>query len=167
VVRFAPCSVEVVRAEAGAGAMKILLATDGSQYSEVAARSVAGRPWPLGTEVRIVSVVDHHLHPPVLAKRHSFEGLEKLEKEAIKRAQEAVLSAEKIIAEGHLGASGTIAVPSAPPKDLILKEAENCGAPDRGGFAWPEWDLPVTYRERLGGSCYAGFVFRRSDPAST
>jgi nucleotide-binding universal stress UspA family protein len=128
VVRFAPCSVEVVRAEAAVGGMKILLATDGSQYSELAARSVVERPWPAGTEVRIVSVADHDMRLSAVAKRPYFEGLEKLEKEARRRAQEAVTSAEKIILEGHLATSGTIAVPSGPPKDLILKEAENWGA---------------------------------------
>jgi hypothetical protein len=36
----------------------VLLATDGSTYSDAAARSVAERPWPKGTEFRILSVVE-------------------------------------------------------------------------------------------------------------
>ena len=38
--------------------MKILLAVDGSTCSDVAVEEVARRPWPAGSEVRIVSVVE-------------------------------------------------------------------------------------------------------------
>ena len=130
VVRFAPCSVEVVRTEAGREAMKILLATDGSGYSEVAARSIAHRPWPSGTEVRILSVAEHPISLSPAVDRHGFdpEVMVKLREKAMKRAQEAVMAGEKIIIEGHLPASGTVADPSAMPKQLILKEASDWGA---------------------------------------
>jgi hypothetical protein len=36
--------------------MKILLGTDGSEFSSKAACSVANRPWPPRSQVRIVSV---------------------------------------------------------------------------------------------------------------
>jgi nucleotide-binding universal stress UspA family protein len=36
--------------------MKILIATDGSEFSMVALRSVAARPWPADSEVRVISV---------------------------------------------------------------------------------------------------------------
>ena len=36
--------------------MRLLLATDGSPFSLEAARSVARRPWPAGTRIRVVSV---------------------------------------------------------------------------------------------------------------
>ena len=63
VVSHAPCSVEIVRAKKGKlpGVHKILLATDGSEFSERAARSIAERPWPAGTEIEVMSVVE--LHP--------------------------------------------------------------------------------------------------------
>jgi nucleotide-binding universal stress UspA family protein len=61
VLRSAPCSVEIVRSTsvdspASSRSMKILLATDGSECSEIAVRSVANRPWPSGSEFKIVSV---------------------------------------------------------------------------------------------------------------
>jgi nucleotide-binding universal stress UspA family protein len=61
VLRSAPCSVEIVRSTsadspASSRSMKILLATDGSEGSEIAVRSVANRPWPAGSEFKIVSV---------------------------------------------------------------------------------------------------------------
>jgi nucleotide-binding universal stress UspA family protein len=64
VLRHAPCSVEIVRpARGGADAelkkgMKILIATDGSEFSMVAVRSVAERPWPAGSEARVISVAE-------------------------------------------------------------------------------------------------------------
>jgi len=110
--------------------MKILLATDGSQYSNLATQSIAERPWPSGTEVRILSVADHHVWVSAIRDRPHFdaEASEKLKNEAIKRAQEAVMAAEKIIIEGGLTVSGTIPVPPAAPKELILKEANDWGA---------------------------------------
>ena len=35
----------------------MLLATDGSESSREAAQAIAQRPWPAGTEVRILSVI--------------------------------------------------------------------------------------------------------------
>lgn len=62
VLRHASCSAEIVRPARGGGdaelkkGMKILIATDGSEFSMVALRSVAERPWPAGSEVRVISV---------------------------------------------------------------------------------------------------------------
>jgi Universal stress protein family len=61
ILRTASCSVEIVRDPAGSRApsshpMKILVATDGSEYSLAAARSVAAWPWPVGTVFKILSV---------------------------------------------------------------------------------------------------------------
>jgi nucleotide-binding universal stress UspA family protein len=44
--------------------MKILLAVDGSQPSEIAAREVASRPWPPATAVRVLYVVPTPMLPP-------------------------------------------------------------------------------------------------------
>lgn len=41
--------------------MRILLATDGSPCAEVAVREVWERPWPRGTEVKVLTVVDTSL----------------------------------------------------------------------------------------------------------
>jgi nucleotide-binding universal stress UspA family protein len=64
VVESAHCSVEVVRSGREAHpiainpSMRILLATDGSNVSLVAAQAVAETIWPADTEVKVVSVVD-------------------------------------------------------------------------------------------------------------
>lgn len=127
ILRFAPCSVELVRAQRSPDPLRILLATDGSEFSEAAARSVAARPWPAGSEIRILSVVE--VTVPVL--RSSFfdsKAMEELRAGAMKRAEEAVMAAEQILLDAGLQASGTEAVPSATPKELILSEAGEWGA---------------------------------------
>src|SRR6185436_9531451 len=60
IVSHAPCSVEIVRMPSGnlPGVHRILLATDGSPFAERAARSIAERPWPAGTEIAVFSVVE-------------------------------------------------------------------------------------------------------------
>jgi nucleotide-binding universal stress UspA family protein len=122
VARLAPCSVEIVRRNPGLEAMKILLATDGSECSKAAARSVASRPWPDGTSFRILSVVEPSaplFRPPYF----SHEAMEELRGKDIQRAQEAVACAESIFDMAGLEASSTVAVPAATPKELILSEA--------------------------------------------
>jgi len=127
VARLAPCSVEIVRRSPDSKPLKILLATDGSECSQAAARSIAERPWPQGTAFRILSVVEPSvslLHLPYF----SPETMEELRGKDMQRAQEAVSSAEKILCGAGIEAGSTIAVPAATPKELILSEAAEWGA---------------------------------------
>ena len=134
VARFAPCSVEIVRSpvrdEDNPSAIRILLATDGSECSEFAARYVAARPWPIGSEVHVLSVVELSVplfripYPPYFDPR----AMEELRAEAMKRTEEAVMAAEQIVTDAGLPVSGTVAVPSASPKELILEEAHRWAA---------------------------------------
>jgi nucleotide-binding universal stress UspA family protein len=131
VARFAPCSVEIVRASHSAEprrtAMKILLATDGSECSQLAARSIAERPWPAGTEFRVYSVAE--LSVPLLGMPYfSSHATEQLRAQAILKAENAETTAEGILADAGLTASGTVAVPAATPKELILQDADEWGA---------------------------------------
>lgn len=134
VARFAPCSVEIVRSpvrdEENPNAIRILLATDGSPCSEVAARSIAERPWPPGSEIHVLSVVESSLpssrtpYPPYFDP----EAMEALRTEATNKAEEAVKTAQRILAEAGLPITGTVAVPCATPKELIIDEAHRWGA---------------------------------------
>jgi len=132
VVRFAPCSVEITRAKDGAGdrIARVLLATDGSEYSDAAARSVADRPWPQGCEFRVFSVVELHMplfqapYPPYL----NPHAMENLRGEAMRRAEQALQTAEQIVTDAGLPESSTVAVPVASPQELILQEAGDWGA---------------------------------------
>jgi len=130
VVRHAHCSVEIVRQRPSEGAMKVLMATDGSECSAAAVRSVAARPWPEGSEFRVISVAEQapgwmgHPYPPYLSE----SAMEQVRAQSMLQAQEAVTSAELILANAKLTESGTVLVPSASLKQLILAEAEEWGA---------------------------------------
>ncbi|HKR61654.1 MAG TPA: universal stress protein, partial [Pyrinomonadaceae bacterium] len=62
VVTSAPCTVQIVRDQTKGhahtldSARRVLLATDGSETSMAAAEGLAGRPWPEGSEFKIVTV---------------------------------------------------------------------------------------------------------------
>lgn len=50
--------------------MKILLAIDGSSFSQAAVESIIARPWPGGTEIKLVNVVE----PPSLLMGREMGG---------------------------------------------------------------------------------------------
>ncbi|HET9131003.1 MAG TPA: universal stress protein [Terriglobia bacterium] len=58
-VRYAPCSVRIVREGTGSheGSLRVLLASDGSPLLHTVIGQVLKRRWPVGTAVRIVSVL--------------------------------------------------------------------------------------------------------------
>ena len=124
VVREAPCSVEVVRAVkddlsvVGNGHMKILLATDGSEQSVVAARAVAVRPWPEGTEVKVMSIVS-----PVT---YSMEEIGLLGGGETDRAHRAIGDAAHILQDAGLRTSGEVI--AGRPGRRITHEAGEWGA---------------------------------------
>ena len=119
VVTTAPCTVQIVRDLAEDRTLtldsgrRVLLATDGSETSAAAARAVAGRPWPEGSEFKIVSVDE-----PWALKSSSVRNDE--------QAHEAFSSALKILASAGLKATG--AVLSGNPKEVLLEEAQKMDA---------------------------------------
>jgi len=134
VLRYAPCSVEVVRARPkakSAGPARILLAVDGSEYSIRAARSIAARPWRTGAEIRVLNVVELRipttrvLFEPPFVDSAIFESLRE---EAMKHSQNAIAEAMEILTPTGLTVSDSLSVLVEPPKEIILKEAEDWGA---------------------------------------
>jgi nucleotide-binding universal stress UspA family protein len=123
VLRFAPCSVAIVRKTAGS---KILLAIDNSAGSRLAVESVAARPWPPGTEIRVLSAVELGMSAlqgafeiPALDAKH----LESQRAAAMKRTEEAIDSALKTLEAAGLTTSESISVLDQAPKEIILQEA--------------------------------------------
>lgn len=103
--------------------MKVLLATDGSDYSWLAARSVASRPWPAGTEIRILSVVESSaslFHVPFPSGSE-----EALRAEAMQRTQKAIQEAEEIVSNAGLRASEEISVLLMEPESIIVAAASD------------------------------------------
>ena len=133
VVSHAPCSVEIVRTREGKlpGVHKILLATDGSEFSERAARSIAERPWPAGTEIEVMSVVELHLGTTQALFEPPFVDNDQLElqrAQGMKRAEEAVASAVEILSKAFPKVSESISVLLDGPKSVIIDEADKWGA---------------------------------------
>lgn len=105
--------------------MKILLAVDGSACSEAAARHVAARPWPDGTQVEILSAYEH---PTLLAMPEvpaaPPEYYEKLEEGAKGSAQAAVERARSLLTRSARNLAVSAKLVEGPAKASILEEAE-------------------------------------------
>ena len=112
--------------------MKVLLATDGSAHSEIALQRIANRPWPDGTAVKVLAVVEMHIasQPGIwlVPDDHYLQVLHELQE----RARTAVEKAESVLAQSNapratpLQVSSEIVVGNA--KETILKQAEEWGA---------------------------------------
>jgi nucleotide-binding universal stress UspA family protein len=137
VVRHANCSVEIVRKPAHRDSvpvegLKILIATDGSEFSLAAVRSVAERPWPGKTSIRLVSAVSPFMpvvDPAVPYVYLSQETLiaETVEQAGRKRAEEALVRAADIFRNAGVGGIEAGEVLLGDAKTVILDEAK----------AWP------------------------------
>ncbi|HKO95674.1 MAG TPA: universal stress protein [Pyrinomonadaceae bacterium] len=111
VIESAPCSVDVIRvagephAVEGNPGMRILLATDGSQLSLAAARTIAETRWPEHSEVKVVNVIN-----PMV---YSLEEIGLLSDKGTERAHRAigeaigVLKGTPLMVSGEIIAGGT------------------------------------------------------------
>ena len=135
VIRTAHCSVEVARhmhrTPGHHPGMKILLAVDESEYSTAAAKSLAARPWPAESEVRVMSVVD--LAPSFL--QAAFEpafidpaGMNELREQAMQRAQNSIEEARELLSKPGLRTSEYLSVLLEEPKKAILDQAKEWDA---------------------------------------
>jgi nucleotide-binding universal stress UspA family protein len=129
VLRNAHCSVEVVRAPRGedspAASRKMLLATDGSSYSECAARSIADRPWPKGTQVKVVSVIDSVI-PAAEPWYAAREVMDRTSDQRRAVCEQAVRTARELLSGAPLAVS--LSVHEGVPKWRIVEEAQEWGA---------------------------------------
>jgi nucleotide-binding universal stress UspA family protein len=138
ILRAAPCSVEIVRCvtqglPSSSRAMKILLATDGSECSKAAAMSVAKRPWPPGSEFKVLSVVElifleNQAAAFPLAAVYPPSLLDELMNNARSRAKDAVESARKILEDAGLKVGADEPAPLGDPRSVILDRAGQWGA---------------------------------------
>jgi nucleotide-binding universal stress UspA family protein len=138
VVENAGCSVEIVRqprndddhpdhhrTEEPRERMRILLATDGSDFSLRAAQSIAERPWPDDTEFRIASVVERVM--PAANPWYAAGAVARRRDEvSAKNCEDAVSSAEQIVAQ--TGFKTETAVLDGNPKKRIVEDATEWGA---------------------------------------
>jgi nucleotide-binding universal stress UspA family protein len=109
--------------------MKILLATDGSDYSKAAVNSIAECPWPEGSEVKIISAMEIPYAPAtetwVLPNSYYSE----LESVARGQAEAAVKYAAERIESGKASRLEVITkIISGSAREVILDEAERWDA---------------------------------------
>jgi nucleotide-binding universal stress UspA family protein len=109
--------------------MKILLAIDGSSFSEAAVEAVARRPWPAESELKIISVVE----PLVTMVTETWvlpdNYWQDAEDAASGQAREALdKAAARFPATGNGALRITTDVLHGYPKRVILDEAEKWGA---------------------------------------
>ena len=132
----AKCSVEIARRRRSRGAdvapMRILLAVDGSEFSDAAVEEVAGRPWPPHSEVHVISVI--HLPftptPETWALPDSYYSqLEETERE---RAASAIDRAVARLRESDAWRETPLTLTSEAvvggPAETIIETAKNRGA---------------------------------------
>jgi nucleotide-binding universal stress UspA family protein len=119
--------------------MRVLVAVDDSQQSEGAVRAVSERPWPAGTQVRVMTVLEPGLPPPpsmaeVMLEGRSAERVQENERHVAehltRKAAESLtnVQAESVVREGD--PSSVIVEEAAQwPADLIVM-----GSSGKGGF---------------------------------
>lgn len=135
VVRTAQCSVLIIRpgAASPADGWRVLLATDGSDCAKVAARSIADRPWPSGTTVRITSVATPFM-PVTDAGTVYFdpgqgaEVAQEIEADARSVAADAVAHAKEILVRTGVLQVEETEPATGDPKHVILEQASTWGA---------------------------------------
>jgi nucleotide-binding universal stress UspA family protein len=109
--------------------MKILLATDGSDYSKAAVNSVAERPWPKGSEVRIVSAMENPYAPTTEGWVLPDSYYSAMERAAREQAEAAVKDAVERIESGKAsGLEITTRIIGGSASATILDEAERWDA---------------------------------------
>jgi nucleotide-binding universal stress UspA family protein len=122
--------------------MKILLAVDGSVCSDSAVEELAKRPWPPGSEIRVITAAEMPLPvgmEPWAVSPDYFEELDKSVRQAAQAVLNNALLKLKTIAHESLKISTEIIQGS--PRQVIVDEAESWGADlimmgSRGLGAW-------------------------------
>jgi nucleotide-binding universal stress UspA family protein len=109
--------------------MKVLFATDGSQCSDIAAREIINRPWPTGTELRIISAVEPFAGPAPETGLSLPEYYGILKHESIGVAKQAIEHTVAVMKCGHdLPFTVTTCISEGQPRRVILEEAKRWGA---------------------------------------
>ena len=131
VLRNAPCSVEIVRptatgSPASSHSLKILVTTDGSEFSCIAAKSVACRPWPSGSQVKILSVeelpvFENETAAFPLAATYPASLLDELIENARNHAKEALENTKKLFEGSRLAIVDAPVTAVGDPRSVILQ----------------------------------------------
>lgn len=109
--------------------MKILLAVDGSDCSVAAVAAVARRPWPAGSEVKLLAAIEPLFVPTSEAWAVPANYYAQLEKAGQDQAHEAIDKAvEQFRARRDTPLEVSTEAMRGQAKDVILDRAEHWGA---------------------------------------
>lgn len=101
--------------------MKILLAIDGSAPSEHAIDAVGGRPWPEGSALRILSVIQPYT-PPITEVVLESATVEAIRTRLTREAEELTAAARERLARPGLAID--TAVKEGDPRTVIVDAAD-------------------------------------------
>jgi nucleotide-binding universal stress UspA family protein len=102
--------------------MRILVATDGSEFSLTALRSVANRPWPAGSVAKVISVPEFILFKdPSYLETHEVKDLNKA---SMEDAKLAIAAGVGILSGAELKVCSDVPTFEDRPYLVILNEAE-------------------------------------------
>jgi nucleotide-binding universal stress UspA family protein len=121
--------------------MKILLAVDGSTYSDSAIEEVLRRPWPAQSEVKVITAFETPIMvgmEPWAATPTYFDQLDNAVRSAAKAILDSALEKLKTTKDTLKISSEVI---QGPPRQVIIEEAERWSADliiigSRGLGAW-------------------------------
>ena len=152
--------------------MRVLLAVDGSLYSEAAVDEVASRIWPEGTEVRVVTAYELPLAPAPetwALPQDYFEKLDRAAREHAESIEHAVVVRLATAFAPEIKVTGNILPGSA--RSIILEEAERWRADlivmgSHGYGAWHRFLLgSVSQAVVSHAKCSVEVVRSRHQPA--
>jgi nucleotide-binding universal stress UspA family protein len=106
--------------------MKVLLAVDGSPYSETAAESVSKRQWPPGTIVRVLSAVEDIVPPAAELWYDAAGSLEETRRQIAKQAEQLTNEVAKTVRAS--GLTIETAVRHGDARSVIVDEAKEWDA---------------------------------------
>lgn len=109
--------------------MKILLAVDGSPYSDAAVEEVKKRPWPPHSEVKVITAVEIPMIIGVGLEpwpMNYYEELQKSARETARTIMDNAMRGLSEISDKTLKISQEII--DGPPRQVIVDEAEGWGA---------------------------------------
>ncbi len=106
--------------------MRVLLAVDGSPCSDAALAEIAARPWPAGTEFKVVTAYELPLMPTPEAWTIAPDYTERLQEAVIKQAQATLETARERLSNMQ-GRSFTVTseIMAGSPKNAILELSES------------------------------------------
>ena len=107
--------------------MKILLAIDGSPCSDAAVAEVARRPWPEGSLVKVLTVLETPMPPTPEAWAIPLNYFEEINAALRKQGESIVNRAIQELKANKALSSDAVLAPGSP-RPTILDEAESWGA---------------------------------------